>query len=233
MSSFIDYKLNQQIIQKNLLIQYINSLPPLEFYDRISIPDPKQCEDLKNINPKITFSLSPINSTLIGVFSNSSYKMNQIFCNYPGWILTRMEYESLPFVCRTAINLPALNRLNIKDTNQYVIVGDPTTAGSNINCIRGPDSNNITSIKKIFSQINVRIHTDNNFIKPTAFNKGRIFNSTIRMQVTKQINVGDEVVTDYGKDFWDDLDQYCNECFYFKSTHSNDIIFCDRYVISS
>lgn len=236
--------LKRQIRQQKLLLDHIqNSLGPdpfLERFTRLEDP-PGNMKHLRLEKSELLAASHPVPITSVfyrgskTISACTTSNPSQPLANYPGAILTLTEFKALPFECYTAVDIGHLEVQTPTKTTMgrhpvteefYVVMGMPLSIGANVNCIRNTAAHE-----------NCRLSFSERFVMPVAATtsgrdvqvKGWLGDSSVCIRShNRTIRRDQELVMQYGKSFWGELDISCHICCMFHSDDSNDIILCDR-----
>jgi hypothetical protein len=138
----------------------------------------------------------------LGLFASRDYTIHhEIIIPINFWVLTSDEYKSCPFHCFTALQTPSLVDYN-NSGQSYVLIGKPNEPASIINGCYG-------NVKK--NEVNVALCVDNKCLQNNKFHDGYL-----SVGVATEIQLGEELILNYGDEFWIDVDKkYCNGCLFY------------------
>ncbi|MDR3414979.1 MAG: PHD finger domain-containing protein, partial [Nevskia sp.] len=168
---------------------------------------------------RVELGPSAVLPTLTGVYLRSgvpagksrSWKRDARLLDYRGWILSESEYDRFGYAVHTAVHLPGL-----LDSDQYLLLGDPTAPAAQINCRTG-------TVKKA----NAKLVLDAAAVRAARRAGVPLAVVTVRVAAAR-VCAGEELWLDYGEAYWQQVGHYCPHCLEYGGDDEDDrMLLCD------
>ena len=145
-------------------------------------------------------------------------------------VMTSKEYENMNLACHTPVQCDVLREYGaLSKKHLWFVVALPTSMPAIINCQHG-----LKNIKANVEFVTHRPEPGVVSLKPPVIEHGRIVQrgvvcaSLVRFRVAPGcvINAGDELITDYRSNFWENIQPHCDICFTFLDKHLSEFEVC-------
>lgn len=195
--------------QRDVLERLVSSLPLLRHYHRRTSPAPTSYgTSVLGMRP---CSFLPPTRGIYGVFSSGVAATEDPdstgVSDYPGYIFTDEEWTDIckTYEIPTAMEVKALTRGGVK----YMLAGDPTQPGCNINCEHGEIPVGVANVKPLPDEEKIS--------GPDSAGRCRVFHNMVYWAVAHADNAipaGTEYICpEYAQDFFADGRVACQWCF--------------------
>ena len=156
--------------------------------------------------------------------------------DYTGWILAAHEYQRFGYAVHTAVQL---SRLFGADGDEYVLVGDPTQPGPQVNCVTGTSKRPNVQLTVHPAEVKWSVA---GAAAAAAAGAGAgagagaacggdrtalVTNSYVTVRALKPLRAGEELWLDYGLQYWEDMSLYCPHCLEYGADADNCMLLCE------